>query len=630
MNARPLYPTRFPSRTFLGFVMAWIAGAGLVKLWLHCARPTQAHYLGQYVYSYYYDKIPHLSLRLTPRDRFVTSAKRRVFANDLKALVYENKPPLRLLLWPEIGFGFCLVCSLAIGSTFDRKQNELAREGVQLTIHDGPRLATWRQFNAAINVGEDGLRIALAPNIIERLLGQQKYLQLRADKEAHHAQIDGVTGTGKSTIIREWLYQLEERGYPAVVFDPEGDYTSEFYNERRGDWILDPKDQRCAVWDIGREADDEVEATPIALGLIPDRPGSNENQFFKIHPRAILAYLLTLEICKVCGPFKKCKECMPARVTTDLLAYWCANEKIIDRLVKGTEHAVTITQNSPQQRAGILGALNEIAKPLRTMPTTGRVWTAREWSRTRKGWVFIKSNAKTLDAVRPLNSLWLDLLILNLQAIENDGSLPPVTTILDELHSLQMLPQLHHALTKNRKSGNPIVMGYQGMSQIRSTYGNDIATAITSQPYTNIVLREKEWDAAEHHSKLIGEVEVERVTENQPATTGPGRTKSYTTHRVWKRLVPTSTIQTLPDLQGYLAYENLVVRIKLAPRPKRLQAPKQIERKLPAFTSAVIDIQAQDAESESPKPGAPAKATDVAPVPAKATQPPPDKPLTLF
>ncbi len=45
--------------------------------------------------------------------------------------------------------------------------------------------------------------------------------------------------------------------------------------------------------------------------------------------------------------------------------------------------------------------------------------------------------------------------------------------VLDELASLQRLPQLHTALTENRKSGNPVVIGFQGRSQLEVRYGHE-------------------------------------------------------------------------------------------------------------------------------------------------------------
>ena len=110
------------------------------------------------------------------------------------------------------------------------------------------------------------------------------------------------------------------------------------------------------------------------------------------------------------------------RPTVSELAYWMAHPEEIDQRVKGTEHEHTLTANAAPQRAGILGSLNKAGKPLRMMPAHGRgrrTWTVREWAKQRRGWIFITSTPETLDALRPLQSLWLDMLILKLQSGES-------------------------------------------------------------------------------------------------------------------------------------------------------------------------------------------------------------------
>ena len=92
------------------------------------------------------------------------------------------------------------------------------------------------------------------------------------------------------------------------------------------------------------------------------------------------------------------------------------------------------------------------------------------------------------------------------EAVPNHRQAPqPVCFMLDELASLQKLPQLHAAITQNRKSNNPVVLGFQGRSQLETLYGHD-AEAMLSQPATKIFLRTSEPRAARWISETIGEV----------------------------------------------------------------------------------------------------------------------------
>jgi hypothetical protein len=60
-----------------------------------------------------------------------------------------------------------------------------------------------------------------------------------------HFLIVGDSGTGKSAAIRQLLAQVWERGEAAIVYDPAMEYLPQFYNEARGDVILNPMDARC-------------------------------------------------------------------------------------------------------------------------------------------------------------------------------------------------------------------------------------------------------------------------------------------------------------------------------------------------------------------------------------------------
>jgi type IV secretory pathway TraG/TraD family ATPase VirD4 len=513
------------------------------------------------------------SVRYAPTDLNIrqVSMEPKRFAGWLQLEIYNGRSPAAELRWPLIGFGICLVIFVLIGSRFDRKHDTKARDGRLLR---GPSLTSRWRFNWQTK--GDGLRFRLADrrNVLEWLKrgDSGKDLVMRRDREAHHIQIAGDTGTGKSTLVRQIVYQIAARDEVGIIFDPDREYIREFFNEERGDWVLNPKDERCPYWPIGEEANDEAEATPIAIGLFPDEP--TRQQFFLSHTRAIFSYLLATY-----------------KPSVNELAYWMAHPEEIDERVKGAEHQHTLTANAAPQRAGILGSLNEAGKPLRMMPVHAegrRTWTVRDWSRKRKGWIFITSTPDTIDALRPVQSLWLDMLILKLQTSAPEPDQPRVWMVLDELASLNALPQLHSALTKQRKSDNPIVLGFQGMSQLDAIYGKKAET-ILSQAYTNIVLRTREPRAAKHLSELIGKVQLERTRESKPSRMFERKHGSFSTERVIDPVVMESQIQGLEDLHGYFVQQDKVVPIQFRPQPKRTVAPGLIERIIPPTQTRQLD-----------------------------------------
>ena len=205
-----------------------------------------------------------------------------------------------------------------------------------------------------------------------------------------------------------------------------------------------------------------------------------------------------------------------------------------------------------------------------------------EWSKTRRGWLFLTSTPETRERLLPLTSLWLDMLVLRLMQ-QDETTSGRVWFVLDELATLQRLPQLHTAVTENRKSNNPVVLGFQGRSQLETRYGHE-AEAMLSQPATKIFLRTTEPNAAEWISRTIGGVEIERVKESRSSGQlgSQRKTTSHNNERQIEPLVMDSEISGLANLHGYLKSENLVVRMSFAfialpnGHPGYIQRPMEI------------------------------------------------------
>src|SRR5207244_8886649 len=189
-----------------------------------------------------------------------------------------------------------------------------------------------------------------------------------------------------------------------------------------------------------------------------------------------------------------------------------------------------IDRQAPAQRSGVLASLNMVAESVKLLPKeadTPKRWSAAAWANERKGWLFLTSTPATRERLVPLTSLWLDTLVLRLMNYGQTGP-RPVWFVLDELASLQRLPQLHTAITENRKSKNPLLLGFQGKAQLETIYGH-LAEVMLSQPATKIFLKTTEPKAAEWVSNAIGKVEIERMKETHFDGTRNG--KNFTIDR---------------------------------------------------------------------------------------------------
>ena len=445
----------------------------------------------------------------------------------LKSTVFQDDRLRDIYGWPLL-FGFLsLLVQLPFSIAKDIKRRKQMKYG---RVLKGPVMLTPKEFNDAVQGDGIGFKTDEA----------KAMMRIPLAAEAQHFEIIGDTGSGKTTLILQMLRQIQARGESAIIYDPACEYIQRFYDADRGDIVLNPLDARCPYWGPSEELRRKAEAKAIAASLY--QPTSDKKgEFFTETPQKIFAHLLTF------GP------------TPQELVQWMSDPAEIDKRVADTELASILSKGAQQQRGGVLASLGLIADSLRMLPTKTQAettWSATEWSEKRKGWIFITSKAAEREALRPLHSLWIDLLVLRLLNTPR-AEQRAVWFVLDELASLQRLPQLHTAITENRKSKNPLVLGFQGKAQLEVIYGH-MAEVMLSQPATKIFLKTTEPKAAEWVSKAIGQVEIERMKETHYDGTRAG--KNFSLDRQTEPLVMDSEISGLADKHAFLKLGNNVAR----------------------------------------------------------------------
>ena len=620
------WPSRLPASSLAAVALAVGAGVGIfvfsmAALW----TPLQRYYWGQYTASEMFqgrgnfrllaavdrkgqhrlaidaDVVPVITSSQQPGQRqaipFALSAQGRqrgavgltidparyesTQAHQMLAQwIYQDHSVMEMARPAWLGALAVFVVGLAVAIPRDRARRHLFEHGRRLK---GPLMVTVGEFNRWSRA--DGIGFATTK--------RREILTMPRSLESSHLMVMGDSGTGKSALLRQVLMQIAARGETAIVYDPALEYAPQFYQEARGDLILNPLDARCPYWSPGEEVTHQAEALTLATSLFPDKP--RENTFFVEGPRKIFAYLLTL------------------KPTPEKLVWWMSREDEIDQLVRDTELAAFVYRGAGPQRGGVLGALNMVADSLKLLPkdNPGRQrWTAAEWSHDRRGWLFLTSVPRFRERLLPLTSLWLDTLVLRLMN-QGEPNARRVWFVLDELASLQRLPQLHTALTENRKSNNPVVIGFQGRSQLEVRYGHE-AEAMLSQPAIKVFLHTSEPRAAKWISDTIGEVEIERLQETVSHDQFPRarRSKSYHTERRVEPLVLPSEISGLPRLSALLKVDNLVVPFSFP----YLELPKT----QPGF---VARTDAEDTEAAERARRLPTLSGPRQPKPARAPQP---------
>jgi type IV secretory pathway TraG/TraD family ATPase VirD4 len=448
---------------------------------------------------------------------------------------------------------------LIAGLLYDARRKNHAKRGIQLR---GPELVSPRQFNRRVK--GDGFRLQLA----DRNGKQVGAIRIRRRHENNHIVTMADPGGGKTSVFMQILDQIEARGETAIIYDPHMQFAPRYFSPDRGDLIVNPLDARCPSWSPSDEinhadyARAEANALAMANSLFPGKP-TDRNWFFTYTSQLIWKHLLV--------------EHQPdAHELAHLMQH---SDPLIDIVVKDTELQQMLAQNAEAQRAGVISHLSQVAYALRQIPKKGDDrphLVLKDWCEERRGWLFFTNTQDTRDGLRAIQSLMLDWLILCLLSQGEQPDLPPVFAALDECQTLQKLGQLVALVTEGRKSLR-VMYGMQGRSQIRNLYGEE-AEVLLSAPFTKILMRTSEPEASEWLSKTVGDVEIERLRESRAAHLRDRGAHSYSTERVVQKLVLPSEFHGLDDLNGYLKYGNLALKIRLPIVPRRGVAEKFIPR----------------------------------------------------
>ena len=564
-----------------------------------------------------------LSLSLSPAARATgwTGLVRaqQVGRTDPEALILEEQffagqSVERLMVTPLCGTAILVLVYLTFGERFGGQSEDEERHGRRTK---GPELASALQSRLSFKQG--GIRLRLRSKWGLPVAS----FRIPRKLESSHILLMGDTGSGKSNAIRQILRQVERRGEAAIVYDPAGEFVQEFLKPERGDLVLNPLDERCPEWSIASELTGKGMEYAIASAMLPRTEFGND--FFTEAPRRVLARLLH------------------QKPSVSQLLAWMSDPAEIERRVEGTPEAAYLDRKAGPQRGGVLASLNMIADSLALLPTKGWQFRTALWTSERTRWVFLTSRPSARERILPLHSVWLDLLILRMMEPCTKPT-KPVWFVLDELASLNKLPQLHTAVTENRKYGSPVVLGFQGRSQMEKRYGQD-AEAMLSQPATKIFFKTSEPRAAKWISETLGEIEVERLKESRSEGSGlafvRGDKKSFAMEIANKPLVMASEIAGLEPLHGYIKQLNRVVPVRFALVKRRSLRPEFIERKMPEQKSSQhLVVQPELPETEvlaptplpSPVPAASEHAIrEPKPVsPATVPVPAPSEPLPLF
>lgn len=382
--------------------------------------------------------------------------------------------------------------------------------------------------------------------------------------------LTGAQGVGKSQTFHSLMRQVRAKSKKAVIYDPTGAFTSEFFREGK-DVLMNPFDVRSPAWNVWSEIKNAMHYETIANGLIPS-PIGNENPFFSEGGRLVLKTVF------------KILESENRMTNQDLYESIVANDfNGVHVLVKDTPAEKYINPKTEKTSINLLMTLQNKLECFEYLDDTGERFSIRDWMLSDDdSWMFIRTSEEARDVLKPIMSLWVNTIIKTAVSLPETSGMAEkdkVWLFIDELPTLQKLDDLAFSLTNTRKYGLCHVLGFQDFNQIYKLYGEYDAKTILSGCQTKLLMRVTDDASADIMAKSLGEVEMDEKEVSRSMGVNNARDGvSFYGRRNIRKIVLGSEIQSLDNLEGYLkvAGKYPITRVKFDYEPVPENVPAWI------------------------------------------------------
>ena len=322
-------------------------------------------------------------------------------------------------------------------------------------------------------------------------------VRLRPDQRVRHCHIIGASGTGKSTLLRNLIFQDIQNGEGVAVLDPHGDLIDQILgvipNERIDDVVLvDPSDEQYSVGFNILSAHSDLEKNLLSSDLVSvfERLSTSwGDQMGSVLRNAILAFLEsdqngTLADLRrfLIEPAFREKHLKSVR-DPDIVYYW---KKGFAQLSGNKSIGPAITRLdtflAPKPiRYMVSQTVNRL--DFGDILDTGKIFLAK-LSQGQMG----KENAFLLGSLLVAK---FQQLAMGRQA-QREAARRDFWLYIDEFQNF-ITPSMTEILTGARKYRLGLILAHQELRQLERD--REVASAVLSNPYTRVVFRVGDADA---------------------------------------------------------------------------------------------------------------------------------------
>lgn len=399
-------------------------------------------------------------------------------------------------------------------------------------------------------------------------------LHLVLNSEVQNIAVHGTLGTGKSTTFNDLLSMGRQFNQRAIIYDKGCTFITMFYREGK-DVILNPMDARCPNWDLWEECQDKIDLENFAIPLLPESKQGGD-PFWVLAARNL--FVSTAEAIRN-DENRSMRKLLNILLSIDLA-------ELRDYVKK--QDAKTLVEGSIEKTAitirAVLGAYVRALRVCQGLDEKGgEKFSLSRWVRSDSdAWIFLSSDGRVHETVKPLITAWLNVAMQNVLALKPDPEYKRrIWTLIDELNSLHKLPMLLEYMSEARKFGGVTMLGLQSFAQIEENYGEKAARAIWDLVNTVAYFRAPSGAISQWVQNELGEIQHMKFKDQYSYGADSIRDGvNFTKEDTRENIVSYSNIQTLNDLECYVSLRGDVpiVKVKLERKSYPLIAEGKYER----------------------------------------------------
>jgi hypothetical protein len=489
--------------------------------------------------------LPDYKILFTNSDGSTVMATARMISNN------DNILQMMKWVWSESRAYLILSSSvhllLPIGFFLILKSDSQKKNEVHIR---GTKVMTTKQFHALTRKKRDRLDLPFGS------------VSMPVSSEEKSTLITGIPGSGKTTLLSGIFCRLNDKGTRLIIYDYKGDYVQHFFDPKK-DYIFNILDPRGISWNLFNEISTPMDIDAIASSLIPDLPGSTSDRFWNDGGRDV---------------FGSCLYCLYSRNLKQNSEIWrmvSSEGKTLANLLKKTPGCEKgykyIADHKSKQALSILAVVMQYCSCFQYMQDGDNNFSINDWIENGTGNIFITNNAGVQDTLKPLLSLFIDLLARKFLSMPDNRSEKTVF-LLDEFTTLQNLPSLVNLLTLGRSKGVSCYIGTQSFGQIENIYGKAHQESIINSCANKAIFSMSDSATAKYCSDLIGEAESVRGEKSLSLGSDYREGASLSYRHNTEPVILTSEIMNLNDLEFIVKFANyppVKSRLKYTDYPKK-------------------------------------------------------------